>query len=311
MIPMRYSPEVIHVGGMSGILTSLFGKPQSWYDNINNLQKQLTLLLTEITAVGKDIWNTIAGKLAEAGGATRVGLKYFSDYDWTTNEIVQGIKNIIVTADHEPTDYAINLAKLRVEEFTPQVAYVKRVAPELVAQIEADRAKAEANLAKSRLVSPAEAGEKEFYRAIEEQAGKIGQFGFGMGLAIVGIAALALMGGRRRNPAQKSIEKIAPLALVGGLAWAAFAKPSSASAAIPGVTVAAALPTAVPPPKSYDEAVKGLDDIKTMYRSGRLDEGQAVSEANKLLESASAVVTPDQYETLRSAVLKFTGDIVG
>lgn len=315
MISMRYAPEVLHVGGLNGILSSLFGKPQSWYNNINDLQKKLNLLLAEITAVGKDIWNTIAGKLASVeGGAQQVGLKYFADYDWTTNEIVEAVKRIIVTASYEPSDYAISLARLRVEEFTPQVAYVKKVAPELIAQMEADRAKVAANLAKSRLVSPAEAGEEAFYKSLEEQAGKIGQFGLGTGLAIAGIAALALLGGRggrdRRNPAKSPLEKIVPIGIGAAILYSVFSKPSKAATG-PRLTVAAALPTAVPVPKSYDDAAKGLDDIKTMYRSGRLDEGQAVNEANKLLEASAAVVTPEQYEILKAAVLKFTGDIVG
>jgi hypothetical protein len=209
-LDQMYRPGFVHVNGMGavldesqpqmlgGILASLFGKSQSWYDNVSRIQKELTVLQAEISAFGKDVWNAIANTPA----AKQAG---FTDYDYTMAWALNHMKAILVTQNYQPNDTVIASADAYAKSRRVMVEFAKKVAPEMAAQVAADRAKVEAQLVGARMISPAEAGEEAFVRSLEEQAGKLSS-GFaigGVGLAIAAVAVAALFflgGGRRSNP---------------------------------------------------------------------------------------------------------------
>jgi len=204
-LDQMYRPGFVHISGnglsgngngngqmLGGILASLFGKSQSWYDGINRIQKELTILQTEVAAFGKDIWDTIANTPA----AKQAG---FTAYGYTMEWALNHMQAIIVTANHEPSDAAISSADAYAKRVRSMVEFAKKVAPELAAQVAADRAKVEAGLVGSRMIAPAVAGEAAFVKSLEEQVGKLGG-GMGMlGIGLAAVAALWFFGGSRRN----------------------------------------------------------------------------------------------------------------
>jgi hypothetical protein len=244
-LDQMYRPGFVHVNGlggndrmMGGILASLFGKPQSWYDTISRIQKELTILITEVSAFGNEVWDAVSS------AATAKGIQ-FTKYDYTQEWATNHMKAILVTKSYEPSDAVIASADTYAKRVRAMVEFAKKIAPEMAAQVAADRAKVEANLAGSRLVSPAVAGEAAFIKSLEEQAGKVA-FGMGgLGIGIAAIAALWFLGpmlsGRRNNPvlpiswnpggffSGKMLGLPKPLAYVGGayVAWK-FLKPKSA-----------------------------------------------------------------------------------
>lgn len=339
-----YSPQVVSFMGngqhfmeesadtsdfmLGGVISWLFGKPQSWYDRIDRIQKALVLCGSEISTIGKELWDTVAGKLA---GRTRdVGLSYFWDYDRTMDEITSCMKSILVTKSSGPTDAQINLAEQRAKDFGAQVAYVKKVAPEIAAQVEKARQESAAMMT-GRLRSPAEAGEAAFVKSLEEQASKLsfGIGGLGIGIAaVVGLVVLGpMLAGRKRreNPRRRrrrrsegGLEKIMPLVIGGGATiflLSSLMKAKAAPSSVPGMTVAAGMPSiaaTAAAPTGYADAIAKIDDLKTLYRSGRLDAVDAKKGADAILGSVNALyregkLTVDQFTRLDRDLKAFVG----
>lgn len=215
-LDQMYRPGYIHISGngngngngndrmMGGILASLFGKSQAWYDSVSRIQKELVVLQAEVSAFGKGIWDTIADTLASKTPAPTFVDSGFTKYDYTMEWALNHMKAILVTSNYEPADNVIASADLYGRRVRAMVEFAKKTAPEMAAQVATDRAKVEAGLVGSRMIAPAVAGEAAFVKSLEEQAGKLA-FGIGgIGIAVAAVAALILFmqmgGGRRNNP---------------------------------------------------------------------------------------------------------------
>jgi len=289
---IRYAPEFVQVAGLGAagdVMDILFGKPQSWYTAINQIQKDLAILLAEVTAIDSSNWNATSGELSKVGAAAAVGLPYFYDHSWTTKEITQRIQSIIVTDNHVPSDSDIAFAKQRLGEIRSQVEFVKKVAPELQPQIAADRAKAEGLLSNSQLLSPADAGKEAFVKSLEEQAGKLGQFGMGIGLVAAAAAALYLFGGRKSNPAKNDSTA---LILIGGAAAALLLGGKK--------TTTSSLTT-------LSKATDEMNQILDLYRTKKMDAEDAGKLMSNLEQSlialkATGTVDPAQIDLLITRV---------
>jgi hypothetical protein len=186
-----YRPGFVHVNGygengggrmMGGILASLFGKPQAWYSNVSQIQKELTILRSEVSSF-EGVWDTIAAQPAAKSGG-------FTPYAYTMEWALNHLKAILVTSSREPSDAEISSANTYAKRVRTMVELARKVAPELAAQAAAERARVEEGLRGTGLVSPAEAGEEAFLKSLDEQASKLGG---GMGMVGIGLAALAVM----------------------------------------------------------------------------------------------------------------------
>jgi hypothetical protein len=195
---------------LGGILASLFGKSQAWFDNVSRLQKGLTILQTEIAAFGKSVWDAIANTPA----AKQVG---FTDYDYTQEWALNHMKAILVTQSYQPNDTVIASADAYLRSRQTMVAFAVKVAPELAAQVAADRAVVESQLVGTGMKSPAVAGEAAFIKSLEDQASKLGG---GMGMLGIGLAVAAaaffLLSGRRSNPVLPTSWNLNPSGLFSG-----------------------------------------------------------------------------------------------
>lgn len=186
--------------GLDGWISDLFGKSQAWYDRVGRIQKDLAVLLAEINGFGKDIWDTILRAVAQATNEGRFidAPERFIGFDYATEDIIAQAKKMITTEHHLPSDEEISTAESRIWLYRKMVDFAKRMAPEALAIVEAERARVEEGLARFRLLSPAEVGEKVFLETVEERAKVMGVAGFGMGFVAVAIAmAIALAGARR------------------------------------------------------------------------------------------------------------------
>ena len=178
-------------------VTKLFGgKPQSWWDRLNSLQSQLIMVLNEVTTFPKNVWNGIQQELANMrarGEAWPFGYDgRFPNYEWVDKEGHDLAKRLIASESHVPTDEDMDFAARLIPVLRGAANFATKFMPEYQAQIAATKAKVEANLAKSKLRSPAEAGQEEFVRALQDRADMLsGKFSLGLG-TVIGLAALAL-----------------------------------------------------------------------------------------------------------------------
>ncbi len=182
-----------------GIFDSLFGKPQSWYDRLNSIQNQLAILQAGISAIGQEMWDTIADQVAQSG-ATK-----FDGYSTTMNRLGADSMGTLVTKSHVPSDAEIQSAQIALQWWNPQLAYARGILPELEAKVQADMAQSQAMVSASSLKSPATVGVEVFEKEVADRAAALGQ-GVGdwmkyLAWALGGVAAIyitsQIAGGRR------------------------------------------------------------------------------------------------------------------
>jgi len=207
-----YRPQVVNfmpngdengVSGLGGLLSSMFDKPDSWYKNVDRIQKELAYVQAGVSAIGPEVWNAVA---------TRTGK--MTSYDDTMGDLLKWTKTMLVTKEegwlftdikgHIPTEAEIAEADARAKMYRGMLEMAKQVAPELKAAAERDEAQARAMIGNTTLSSPGAVGEAEFYRQVEERAKNLGT-GLGLGLgtiAAVGVGLFLLTqrggGGERR-----------------------------------------------------------------------------------------------------------------
>lgn len=185
---------------MNGILDSLFGKSQSWYDNVNKIQNQLAILQAGISAIGQDVWDQIYQTL-QGSGATTPAFSQYSDV-MSTLGLDQGM--MLVTSSQTPTDGQIGTATSDIATYQPMLDYATQMAPELQAQVQSDQSQVQAMVSAAPLQSPAKVGVQVFEQTVADRAAALGQglmdwtkyLAWGIGGVAV-IYALSKMGGRR------------------------------------------------------------------------------------------------------------------
>lgn len=165
--------SVRDLSGMGGILDSLFGKPQSWYDRVNALQNQLAVLQAGISAIGPELWDTIFSQYQEQGGSNSVG--HFDSYDATMSRLASDMAAILVTSKYVPSDEALNSANIAIAWWNPELSYARSVMPELEAKVQADMAESQAMVSAASLKSPATVGVETFEKEVEDRAKALGQ----------------------------------------------------------------------------------------------------------------------------------------
>jgi hypothetical protein len=191
--------SVQDLSGLEGIWDSLFGKPQSWYDRLNSIQNQLAILQAGISAIGQEMWDTIADQVAQSG-ATK-----FDGYSTTMDRLGSDSTGVLITSSHVPSDAEIQSAQIALQWWNPQLAYARNMVPELEAKVQADMAQSQAMVSASSLKSPATVGVETFEAELQKRAEALGQGAFDfmkyLAWGIGGVAAIyvtsQIVGGRR------------------------------------------------------------------------------------------------------------------
>ena len=189
---------------MGSILDSLFGKPQSWYNNVNNIQNQLAILQAGISAIGQDIWDQIYNTLQQSGATTPA----FDTYTSVMTTLGLDSEMMLVTKTQMPSDGQIATAQQDLQTYQPMLTYATQMAPELAAQVQTDQAQSQAMVTASSLKSPADVGVDTFETEVQNRAAALGQglidwtkyLAWGLGAVAVIVAAnkLNMSGGGRR-----------------------------------------------------------------------------------------------------------------
>jgi hypothetical protein len=148
------------LGGL-GLWEWLLGKPQSWYDTLNAVQKDVGVVLAKVQAVDDGVWGTIWQK--------KDGENRFASRQATIDALTSAFSAIVVTSDHEPSDGELAVAQSLVTTIQGMIDYVQSVAPEIASSIMAEGAKVSAELDRTKLVSPAIAGKQAFLDSLNNQ----------------------------------------------------------------------------------------------------------------------------------------------
>ena len=174
----------------------LSGKPQSWYDRIDRLQKALAVRMAEVQAIGTSMWNAVrAAYFTETQGPD----VDFWSFDQMVSQINANLKTLILTKSHVPTDDQIAVVESFDQQYGRYVDYVKQMLPELAAKVSSDAEDVRNALSKGSLRSPGEVGREAFWDELSRRAKLLG-LGAGalilLYLAIPVILASAFRGGR-------------------------------------------------------------------------------------------------------------------
>jgi hypothetical protein len=144
-----------------GLFDWLLGKPQSWYDQLNAVQKAVGVLLAKVQAIDDGVWGAIWQKKdPESRYASRQA---------AIDALTSSFTSTVVTSDHEPSDGELAAAQTLTATISGMVDYVQTVAPEIASSIIEEGAKVSAELDRSKLVSPATAGQQAFKDSLNNQ----------------------------------------------------------------------------------------------------------------------------------------------
>ena len=223
-----YKPKVVYFDGMNGLgaeswWNTIFGKGQAWFDRVNEIGNQLTILLAEIGAFGEPLWDAIGKTARVTAGAPPA----FPGYADAMNLLQTSAASVIVTKGRTPSDAAIDAADVTSKTYRSFVEFAKKVAPEVKSLVEGEAAKMAEIVAGSTLHSPADVGKKAFEEELEKRAKVLG-VGIGIGtMAIMGLAIFAILAKERfmKNPRRKrrsSGTDYKQLAIYGGIGYLAY-----------------------------------------------------------------------------------------
>jgi hypothetical protein len=176
-------------------LSDLFGKPQSWYDQIDTDQKALAVRAAQINSIGSDVWGTVRDAYLASTQGPDVDFLAFDDIN---NGIGSALKSLIITSSHTPSDQDIAAAESYNAQYGHYVDYVTQMAPQVAAQAAADAANVTAMLSQNSLKSPAVAGAQAFEDEVARRAAILGA-GLGAGMLLylaIPFALAALFSGR-------------------------------------------------------------------------------------------------------------------
>lgn len=174
----------------------LAGKPQSWYDRIDRLQKALAVRMAEIQAIGSSAWDAVrSAYFSETQGPD---IDFWS-FGQMVDQIDANLKTLILTKSHVPTDDQIGVVEAFEKQYGRYVDYVKGILPEVRGKVEADSAAVRSALSQGSMRSPTEAGQEEFWKELARRAKLLGA---GVGAAVLLYLAIpvllsSMLGGRR------------------------------------------------------------------------------------------------------------------
>jgi hypothetical protein len=204
MLTTEQMAQAEHIGGVTDWVTVLFGgKPQSWWSEVDSVQKDLIRVSNDISAIGKETWDNIQYDLA--GFASRgepAPLNFtgrFPGYDFMMSEAMESAKKMLVVKDHVPTSQDISYARTLIGVGKQAVEFAQKYSPEVQDRVAQDRANIESMIADAPLRSPETVGVETFVEDIKRRAALL--------MKSVGSAAFGIL---------------SPILLVGGIALAGF-----------------------------------------------------------------------------------------
>ncbi len=183
-------------------MSDLFGKSQTWYDRVGRDQRDITVLLAEVSAIGKPAWDALQQTLAASiAQGYQMPVEHFPGYQWIMDDLLDQAKILLIMKGAAPTDAEIATAESRIYTYRQAVDYAKRILPEVAASADDEAARIRAALPEGSLRSPAEVGVETFKAELERRAKNLAGAGLGIGmiavLAVAAIAAARIFGGGR------------------------------------------------------------------------------------------------------------------
>ena len=205
ILPQSWKESQFTIEQLSGLgdwISDLFGKPQSWYDRVGRDQRDITVLLAEVSAIGQSAWDGLQQTLATAlAQGYQMPVERFPNYQWIMDDLLEQAKILLITKSVVPTDAEISTAESRIYIYRQAVDYAKRILPEMASAAEAEAARIRAALPEGSLRSPAEVGVETFKAELERRAKNLAAGAFGLGtialFIFAGIAAARMFGGGR------------------------------------------------------------------------------------------------------------------
>lgn len=174
--------------------------------DITSIQNALVTVNAAANEAGAEIWNTVADEIS-ASGKTPVGLKYFTGLDWVNSETNSRYNDVMATQSHWPTTDDVAFARQRVNEFQAMVNYVKSVAPEVAAKVNARQQEVASQMAQMTPVKdPAVVGWEVFKQTVAERAEALGDkvsFGFNLGIVAAVVVGIVLLVGWTKGTASR------------------------------------------------------------------------------------------------------------
>lgn len=185
--------EKLLAGGARGVsgMGDLAGpiSTQADYNLVSKVQKQAILIQSEISGIGKEMWNWVKDTYFDQEGWTPAD-NY--SYDNMMSFWLANVKSIIVLPSKKPTIEQVREVERLAGGSEKLIALVKRyIPPEDRARGESDRAQSEAMLGKSGLVSPGSAAWTTFQNELSSRASSM--FSTGLGVATVAAIGAGLL----------------------------------------------------------------------------------------------------------------------
>lgn len=167
------------LGYLAGWWDLVSGKSDYWYQNLDRVQNSLAVAMAQVEAVPAKLWRSVWEKK---------GLPQYADRDAVKDNLLYNFQSILVTTKRVPSDEMIATAEAKVQDTEWMLSEVARLAPEVTAEMEIQKARVAAALSNSTLQSPTTVGREVFMEKLEERA-KLFTGGFGV---VIGIAAVAI-----------------------------------------------------------------------------------------------------------------------
>lgn len=174
-----------YFGALGGWWDLVSGKSDYWYQNLDRVQNSIAVAMAQVEAVPAALWKTVW---------ERKGMPQYADRDAVKDNLLYNFQSILVTTKRVPTDESISTAEAKVQDTEWMLSEVARLAPEITAEMEIQKARLEAALSNSKLESPTTVGREVFMEQLDKRAKLFtGGLGLGIGLALVAVAAIFIL----------------------------------------------------------------------------------------------------------------------
>jgi hypothetical protein len=209
---------------------AIFGKSQSWYDNVNRLQNDYSIMNAELNAIGATIWDALVPRAAAAG----VWLLKFSELQTLLN---RNLNSILISESYAPSDATIQSVQVDAVSIRRMLDWATANAPgEIQARVAEWAFSMRSNLARITLKSPSAVGWETFWKTLKERAEALARDPFSpfkdiLPWLIGGAAAVVLLPRLvKSNPLD--VGKLAPLAIGAGLLFLLTGKKTEKKAGV-------------------------------------------------------------------------------
>lgn len=180
---------------------------------VNQIQNQLAVLQSGISAIGSEVWNQIDGALLDQITAGATGTPQFDDYDSVMAALLADSQAMMITATsggvlttifvtNQPTAQQIAQAQADIQTFQGELNYAVSVTPELAPNVTADQAQTQASVSAAPLVQPNSVVPQAFVTALANRVSALGLGALNLGQyilwglgAMVGIYLVGKMSG--------------------------------------------------------------------------------------------------------------------